>query len=99
MVSPLPLREGGGVKRHSFGGLTPPPNPLPQGEGESQFQRPLVLFATVHRASSAPAGIDPAGLGRYRSSQTSSIRQPLKMLLTMMVMFFTSGRQQVPPRR
>ena len=34
----------------------------------------------------------------YRSSQTSSMRQPLKMLFTMTVMFFTSGRQQVPPR-
>jgi hypothetical protein len=37
--------------------------------------------------------------GPHRSSQTSSMRQPLKMLFTMMVMFFTSGRQQVPPRR
>ena len=34
-----------------------------------------------------------------RSNQTSSMRQPLKMLFTMMVMFLTSGRQQVPPRR
>src|SRR5580704_18543986 len=33
-----------------------------------------------------------------RSSQTSSMRQPLKMLFTTIVIFFTSGRQQVPPR-
>ena len=30
-------------------------------------------------------------LGSQRSSQTSSMRQPLKMLFTMIVMFFTMG--------
>ena len=34
----------------------------------------------------------------YLSSQTSSIRQLLKMLLTMVVSPFTCGRQQMPPR-
>jgi hypothetical protein len=52
---------------------------------------------------SGPAGHLPRMTGEasekgYRSSQTSSRRQPLKMLFTMIVMFFTSGRQQVPPR-
>ena len=35
---------------------------------------------------------------RYLSSQTSSMRQPLVMLLTMIVSPFTCGCQQLPPR-
>jgi hypothetical protein len=35
---------------------------------------------------------------RYLSSQTSSMRQPLKMLLTISVNPLTQGCQQVAPR-
>src|SRR5258705_11708734 len=46
---------------------------------------------------SAPAFLVSGSV--YLSSQTSSMRQLLKMLLTMIVRPLTYGRSQVPPRR
>jgi hypothetical protein len=53
----------------------------------------------VHAAGYCEHGEFPVHLHlAYLSSQTSSMRQPLGMLLTITVSPFTRGCQHVPPR-
>jgi hypothetical protein len=58
-----------------------------------------VRFALKATRHSAPSGVPLANGSIYLSSQTSSMRQLLKMLSTMIVRPLTYGRSQVPPRR
>ena len=61
---------------------------------------PLVLglLAAEPALAQKSGGVRPRRAPCYLSSQTSSMRAPLKMLLTMTVNPFTRGSQQVARR-